>query len=98
MRGDDLLRHARELVGRGWSKGADARDAAGKPVPSWSEAAASWSMLGALVAATEAQAAAAGEPIAVSTLASACAHLATLIEADSLERWNDAPGRTQAEV
>jgi hypothetical protein len=92
-----LLWGTRELVARGWSQGADARDGAGIPVDAWSPTAERWSLLGALVAVLEREASASGE-IPLADVAAALCALAELIEADSLELWNDAPGRGQAEV
>lgn len=45
-----MLQEARGLLQRGWSRGAQARDAQGQVVLPWSEEAASWSLLGALLA------------------------------------------------
>ena len=93
-----LLRTAQELLGRGWTQGADARDRDGIPVPGWSERAVCWSLLGALVAVLEAQSEATGDDAAISDLARACALLAETLDVGSLETWNDEPGRTQSEV
>lgn len=95
--GRGLLLRAGELLSQGWSQGADARDAQGAPVDAWSSAAASWSLLGALVAVLEVEAATRGE-LPLDELAAALDALARLIEMDSLTSWNDAPGRRQAEV
>jgi hypothetical protein len=95
--GRRLLRGARELVATSWCRGADARDARGRAVDPFDEVAASWSLLGALVAVVEREAAEAGE-IPLEELAAALYALAELIETDSLVAWNDEPARTQAAV
>lgn len=45
-----MLMEARGLLLRGWSKGAQARDERGHVVNAWSDEAASWSLVGALLA------------------------------------------------
>jgi hypothetical protein len=45
-----MLQESRRLLLRGWSRGAQARDPQGQVVLPWSEEAASWSLLGALLA------------------------------------------------
>jgi hypothetical protein len=50
-----LLQDARELVVRGWSAGARARDAEGRPVDPTHPSARSWSLAGALEAAAAGQ-------------------------------------------
>jgi hypothetical protein len=92
-----LLQGARELVARSWSRGADARDENGDPVDPWDDRAASWSLLGALVAVLEREAAK-SEEMPLEQLAAALYALAEVIETDSLEQWNDAPARTQPAV
>lgn len=57
----------------------------------------SWSLLGALVAVLESEAAVRGE-LPLDELAAALYALAALVETDSLVAWNDVPGRTQADV
>jgi hypothetical protein len=96
--GTGLLGHARQLVNLGWTQHADARDADGSPVRPWDTRAASWSLLGALVAAVECIAAVEGEQAAISELAHTCIQLADFLDADSLEQWNDSPGRTSNDV
>ena len=92
-----LLRRARELVAQSWCHGSDARDADGRAVDPWDEQAASWSLLGALVATLEEEASAQGE-LPLEQLAVALYALAELIDCDSLAAWNDAPGRTRSSV
>jgi hypothetical protein len=92
-----LLRGARELVAVCWCRDADARDGDGAPVDPWDERAASWSLLGALVAVLEREAAGRGE-MPLEQLAAALYVLAGLIESDSLAAWNDDPQRTQSSV
>jgi hypothetical protein len=92
-----LLRVAHELVSQSWTRGADARDGSGNPVDPWDDRAASWSLLGAIVAALERVAAKSGE-MPLEHLAAALYAFAELIDDDSLADWNDAPARTQAAV
>jgi hypothetical protein len=92
-----LLRRARELIGSGWTQGADARAADGTPLDPWSDEAASWSLLGALVAALE-EAEAHDQALSLPDLALALDALAGFADDDSLARWNDAPGRTLPQV
>lgn len=92
-----LLDSARSLVATGWCQGADARDREGEEVDPWDERAASWSILGALVATLEQEAESTGE-LPLHELAAALYAIADVIETHSLAAWNDAPERTQAEV
>jgi hypothetical protein len=96
-RGLALLRGARRLVADSWCRGADARDAAGSEVDPWDENAASWSLLGAVVAVLEEEASLMGE-LPLAEVAAALYALAGLIETDSLVEWNDDPRQTQANV
>jgi hypothetical protein len=96
-RGLQLLRDARRLVADSWCRGADARDAGGSEVPPWDETAASWSVLGAMVAALEEEATLSGE-VPLGELGAALYALAELVETDSLVEWNDDPLQTQANV
>lgn len=96
--GRALLEHARELIRRGWTQHADARDGDAKPVRPWDDQAASWSLLGALVAAVEHTAAVDGEHAAISELAQACILLADILDTDSLNAWNDSPDRSSEDV
>jgi hypothetical protein len=92
-----LLSEARELIAHGWTQGADARDASGVPVDAWAPTAVSWSVLGALVAVLEHEAATTGE-IPLDELAAALYALANVVDTDSLATWNDGFNRNQAEV
>ena len=93
-----LLREARERVLEGWCRGADARDQRGAAVDPWHEDAVSWSLLGALVCVLEREAAEKDGELPLEELAAALYALADLVDADSLVAWNNAPGRTQADV
>ena len=88
----DGLRRARALVERGWTKGEPARNAAGEGCHPSSQHAVEWSAFGAIYATV---------PTYADYLA-ACARLQDLIGASpedlNLSLWNDAPGRTQADV
>jgi hypothetical protein len=92
-----LLRQARRLVEQAWCRGADARDIDGVAVEPWDEGAASWSLLGAIVATLEHEAAERGE-LPLEDLAVALYALAEVVESDSLAAWNDEPERTQESV
>ena len=91
------MRDARQLVARSWCRGADARDADGSVVEPWDEQAASWSLLGAIVAVLEHEASFAGE-LPLDDLTAALYALGDLIDTDSLVEWNDDPRQTQANV
>ena len=93
----ELLEGAQELIEQAWCQGADARDADGAAVDPWSPSAASWSLLGAIVAVLEREAALSGE-IALDELATALYALADLVDTDSLAAWNDHPLRSGAQV
>ncbi len=92
-----LLRSTGRLVARGWCQGADARDAAGSEVEPWDDRAASWSLLGAIVAVLERESARRGE-MPLEELAAALYALADVIEVGSLVDWNDDEARSQDQV
>jgi hypothetical protein len=91
------LQDARNLVAESWCHGADARDVNGFEVDPWEDDAASWSLLGAVVAVLEREASLAGE-LPLDDLGAALYALADLIETDSLVDWNDDPRQTQDNV
>jgi hypothetical protein len=99
-----MVSEARRLVESGWCQGAHARDAARREVPSWSEEATSWSLLGALLASWHQHDAQGLDGDVVAHLADAHALgratevLGEAVGTASLERWNDDEGRTQADV
>ena len=98
-----MLMEARGLLLRGWSKGAQARDVRGHVVNAWSDDAACWSLVGALLAswhrhdnrldvdfvAHSAEARALAE--ATEVLSRAAGTLA-------IDPWNDAPERNLGDV
>jgi hypothetical protein len=92
-----LLREARALVAEAWCSGSEARDSAGSEVTPWDERAASWSLLGAIVAVLEREASRGGE-LPMPELATALYALANLVDSDSLVEWNDRPRQTQGNV
>jgi hypothetical protein len=92
-----ILRDTRSLVADSWCRGADARDADGSEVAPWDERAASWSLLGAMVAVVEDEASAFGD-VPLGDLGAALYALAELIETESLVEWNDDPRQTQENV
>ena len=92
-----LLADARALVESGWSQEADARDSDGEPVEPWEARAASWSLLGAIVAVLEREAAR-DRDVPLNELAAALTALAHRVDSDSLSAWNDAPERSAHDV
>ena len=96
-RGRQLLQDARTLVAESWCHGADARDVNGLEVDPWNDAAASWSLLGAMIAVLEREASFERE-LPLAELGAALYALADLIDADSLVDWNDDPRQTQDNV
>ena len=95
--GLQLLLEARALVAEAWCRGAEARDAAGSKVSPWDDQAASWSVLGAIVAVLEREASFDRE-LSLPELATALYALARLVDSDSLIEWNDRPRQTQGNV
>ena len=96
-RGRQLLQDARTLVAESWCHGADARDVNGLEVDPWNDAAASWSLLGAMIAVLEREASFERE-LPLAELGAALYALADLIDTDSLVDWNDDPRQTQDSV
>jgi hypothetical protein len=98
-----MMREARRLVKSGWCQGAHARDRAGLEVPSWSEEARSWSLLGALLSSWHRQDSQDDADV-VSQLAEAHALgeatevLGELVGTAALDRWNDSAKRTKKDV
>jgi hypothetical protein len=92
-----LLRETRRRVAESWCRGADARNADGLEVDPWDDDAASWSLLGAMVAVLEEEARLWGE-MPLDDLAAAMYALSGLIETESLADWNDDPRQTQEAV
>jgi len=98
-----MLTEARGLLLRGWSRGAQARDARGQVVNAWSDDAASWSLIGALLASWHRHdnkldvdfvahsAEARGLAEATDVLSRATGTLA-------IDPWNDAPERNRGDV
>jgi hypothetical protein len=89
-----VLWNARKLVAQGWTQGADARDRDGRPVHPWSSKARSWSTLGAIVCGDETH----QGRVAIGSLAEAVVLVAAVVDASSLNDWNDESARTQADV
>lgn len=81
----EILKAARAKIEKGWSQGAMARDASHNSVPETSPAAAKWCAVGAIhsIALTE---------------DCKCMLVENLCGLGSLSSFNDAEGRTQAEV
>ena len=98
-----MVNEARRLVAVGWCQGAHARDDTGLEVPSWSDEARSWSLLGALLSSWHRQdsngdGSVAAHLIDAHALGQATEVLGEVLETASLDGWNDEPGRTPAEV
>ena len=98
-----MVSEARRLVKRGWCQGAHARDGAGLEVPSWSEEARSWSLLGALLSSWHRQDSQDDADVVAHladahALGEATEALGEVVGTSSLERWNDAAKRTQKDV
>lgn len=98
-----MLQEARGRLLGGWSRGAQARDRQGGVVLPWSDEAASWSLLGALLAAWNSQD---GEEEAdfvahradAVGLGAAMQALSHATGTSALDRWNDADRRNHTEV
>jgi hypothetical protein len=97
-----MLSEARGLLLRGWSRGAQARDAQGRVVLPWSDDASSWSLLGALLATWQVHDMADADFVAhradARALGDATQALGEATGTAALDRWNDAEGRNLAEV
>lgn len=91
MNGHDVLRETATLIQRGWCCGADARDCYGVPVAASDPAATAWSLPGALALVSEAE-------TDLRALRDALWGISGVIPDWSLEDWNDAPGRSQADT
>lgn len=84
-----VLREARKLLDRGWCQGALALDDKGSKIYEKSPAACRWCLLGAIGAASNWRHAPSKKAISM---------LRVSTEWEQPANWNDAPGRTQAEV
>lgn len=98
-----MVNEASRLVESGWCQGAHARDDAGIEVPSWSDEARSWSLLGALLASWHRQDSQADANVVAHladahALGEATEALGEVVGTASLDRWNDAATRTQTDV
>ena len=98
-----MLQEARSRLVKGWSRGAQARDPQGRVVLPWSDDAASWSLLGALLAAWNRQD---GQEEAdfvahradAFGLSEATRALSEVTGTTALDLWNDAESRNIIEV
>jgi hypothetical protein len=98
-----MLQEARGRLRRGWSRDAQARDAQGQVVLPWSDEAASWSLLGALLAAWHRQddleeADFVAHRADARGLGDATQALGEATGTAALDRWNDEEGRIVTEV
>jgi hypothetical protein len=91
-----ILQRTAEHIATGWTQQADARTAEGEPTEPWAPDAASWSLLGALVAALEEDPN--DESAKLPALARALDELAGLVDDDSLQAWNDRPDQTRENI
>jgi hypothetical protein len=94
-----MLVEARGLLLRGWSQGAQARNEQGHTVPAWSGEAASWSLLGSLLASWYRHNETldedfVGHSMDALALGDAMAALGNSTGSADLDGWNDAKGRT----
>lgn len=92
MNGHEFLHETATLIRRGWCWDADARDPDGTPVAASDPAATAWSLMGAIVRVSEQQDAELG------ALSDALWGISGVIPDASLDGWNNAPGRSQAET
>ena len=98
-----MVSEARRLVKSGWCQGAHARDRAGTEVPSWSEEARSWSLLGALLTSWHRQDAQDDADVVAHladahALGEATEVLGEVVGTGALDRWNDSAKRTKKDV
>ena len=98
-----MLQEARGLLQRGWSRGAQARDPQGQVVLPWSEDAASWSLLGALLATwqvhdMEEEADFVAHRADARALGDATQALGEATGTAALDQWNDAEERNFTDV
>jgi hypothetical protein len=92
MNGHDVLHETALLIGKGWCRGADARDCFGLAVAASDPAETAWSLPGALARVSERPEADLG------ALRDALWGISGVIPDASLEHWNDAAGRSQEEM
>jgi hypothetical protein len=97
-----MLQEARGLLLKGWSRGAQARDAQGEVVLPWSDEACSWSLLGALLATWQVHDMADADFVAhradARALGDATQALGEATGTAALDQWNDAEERSLGEV
>lgn len=98
-----MLMEARGLLLRGWSKGAQARDERGHVVNAWSDEAASWSLVGALLASwhrhdDRLDADFVAHSAEARALADATDVLSRATGTLALDLWNDATERNRGDV
>ena len=98
-----MLTEARGLLLRGWSKCAQARDVRGHVVNAWSDEAASWSLVGALLASwhrhdDRLDADFVAHSVEAQALADATDVLSRATGTLAIDPWNDAPERSRGDV
>ena len=98
-----MLMEARGLLLRGWSQGAQARDERGQAIQAWSRDAASWSLLGSLLASCyrhneSLDADFVAHTMDARALGDAMAALGTASGSADLDAWNDAEERRLSDV
>ena len=98
-----MLTEARGLLLRGWSKGAQARDGRGHVVNAWSDDAAAWSLVGALLASwhrhdDRLDADFVAHSAEARALADATNVLSRATGTLAIDPWNDAPERNRSDV
>lgn len=92
------LEHAANLVARGWSRRAYARDATGKRVLASHPSASQFSIEGAIKAGVRAVAKSTTYPLPPASLEAARSSVRTALDGADLGRWNDARERKRDEV
>ena len=92
MNGQSFLREVASLIGCGWCCGAPARNCHGDPVEASDPRATNWSLTGALAAVSERPG---GD---IDALRSALWGISAIIPDSSLDDWNNAEGRSQADA
>ena len=85
----ELLTEARARIARGWTQGANARNAAGGVTLAWAEEAVCWDTMGAVACRDDDW----------TTAEPAWAALRAAVGGETwVAEWNDAPGRTREDV
>lgn len=98
MRERQILEKARELLLRGWTQRAFARNQYGTPVPSWATDACCWCAHGAIVRAQYELFGATAKALESNTVISCMEQLDVLLNSADLSAFNDLLTTTQKDV